>query len=150
MALELKSLLPALADCVAVALQDGAFILCWPVDDTGPLPAPTVDTAVEIDLGAATLVVGLSLTAPLARQIAQDTLGEMDPRAVSDRDVQDAALELANVVAGRLAPRVAPQGAMVRLSAPRAQPRTPTTAACLTLQTDSGAHLRCWLAEGAR
>ncbi len=148
MATDPKLLLDALASCVSVALQDGAFILCWPVEDAGDLAAPAVDASVALALPGGPLTVGLSLSAALAQQVAVDTLGEIDPASVAEGDVQDAVMELANVVAGRLAPRVAEPGALVRIAAPVAHRRPPPHAVFLTLQTDSGAHLRCWLAGG--
>jgi hypothetical protein len=147
---DLTALLPELADSVAVSLQEGAFIMSWPVDDAGPLASPSVDTEVTMRSADRTLVVGVSVTRDLARQVAQDTLGELDPDAVGEDDARDAVLELANVVAGRLAKRFSSAGALVTLTPPVIRTGTASGAVFLAMETDSGARVRCSLHEGAR
>jgi hypothetical protein len=136
------ALLPHLAEAVTQTLQEGAFILCVPADDTGPLEPPTRDVRVLLRTPGRQVVLGLSLPEPLARQVAQDTLGELE--AVSDDDVRDALLELANVVAGRFARAAVPPGTLVTIPPPALASAAPDAPATV-LMTDGGALLRCTL-----
>ncbi|MEN9785801.1 MAG: hypothetical protein RLZZ299_1065 [Pseudomonadota bacterium] len=144
---DLAELLPALAESIAISLQEGAFIMCWQVDDTGELPAPVLYAEVAVRCAHRTLFVGISVTNALARQVAQDTLGELDAAAIAQEDVRDAVLELANVVAGRLSRSVSHDGALVSLSAPSLRVAPHPDGMHVAMATDGGELIRCTLRE---
>ena len=139
-----QQLAPALSESVGTALTEGAFLVTFPLDDAGPLPGPTVDVEVTMTAeGHTPLRLEISLPVALAREIAANVLGEFDPSSVSEEDVVNSTLELANVVAGGFA-RHAFTG-LCSIGSPRQFERPGTAEACLTLGTDSGASLRVGL-----
>ena len=140
-------LLDTLVKVTSRALMEGAFVVTFQVDDEGPLAAPTVD--VEVDMmptGSAGLVLDVSLPAPLARELAANTLGETDLGAVTDEDIVGTALELANVLAGGIAREVTRDDALCRIATPRVcvQQAGPGHWA-ITLVADTGARVRVGL-----
>lgn len=140
--------MPVLAQTVTRALMDGAFVLCFEVDDTGPLEEAFVVASVRLCAeGLPPLVTELQFPQGFARQLALDTIGETDPAALSVQDVVDTVLELANVVAGGLARAVVPEGQMCRIEAPVASSLAPRASHALGLVTDSGVRLRVLLGQ---
>jgi hypothetical protein len=139
-----QELAPALSASVGVALTEGAFLVTFPVADAGPLPAPTVDVEVTMTAdGRAPLRLEISLPSALAREVAANVLGEFDPASVSDEDVLNSTLELANVVAGGFA-RHAFSG-LCKIASPRPSLGSSAAEVCFTLGTDSGSQLRVGL-----
>lgn len=141
------SLLEHVARVTAKALMDGAFVVTFQTDDAGPLPEATLDVEVDIAPGPGPAwVLDVSLPLLLAREMAANTLGESDLGAVTDADIVDTALELANVIAGGIAQAATPEGALCKIGSPRraAQQSGPTHHG-ITLVADTGARVRVGL-----
>lgn len=145
------SLLEHVARVTAKALMDGAFVVTFQVDDEGPLAEATLDVEVDIAPGGGSAwVLDVSLPLLLAREMAANTLGEADIGSVSEADIVDTALELANVIAGGVAREATPDGALCRIGSPRRT--TPQGGAAhqgVTFVTDTAARVRVGLRPAA-
>jgi hypothetical protein len=136
----------ALGAALAEALLEGAFLFASPTESRAVIDGPGAVHAM-VRLGAnPAWVLALSVPRSLARRIAQDTLGELDPEAVAESDVEGAVLELLNIAAGRVARQVSSGATLLSISPPERLPAAPPMLHASTLESDDGVLLSCGVA----